>query len=265
METLEAEPIFVESLDETSKEEKEKIRGKHITCKTCNYKFKLNEEEKLSWKKNRFECPSCKITYCNMPPTERELQTLQEEFFKNRSPEVLAKIYVILKNYISSIILKNYSNFINDKEDLEYYSHISASILIVNYKNPDFFIEYSFAGYIIWKIRESMFSKDEIECGDANIEFVYGYMSDCSIMSNTQNQLEKDDTLNYLYKYLIGLLCSKGNRELSLKLTVCFLNFIRNGEKGSDRIFRSFDVQGKNIFQNVTNTFKNKLVEMVKG
>lgn len=243
----------------------EKIKGKHITCKTCNHKFKLNEEERLNWKKDKFKCPVCGILYCNMPQTERELQTLQDELLRTRNPETLGKIYLILKNYISSIILKNYSNFIKDKEELEYYSHISASVLIINYDNPNFLIEYSFAGYIIWKIRETMFSKDEVECGDTNIEYAYSHVQDCSILKDTKTQIDKEDSLKYLYQYLIDLLCSKSNKDLSLKLMLCFYNFILYGEKGSDRIFKNFNLEGKGIFYGIKDNFKNKLINLIKN
>jgi hypothetical protein len=271
MEVLEIEEsnnvaeTIVEFKDDSEKLKK-KPKGKHTTCQNCNHKFRfVTEEERLSWKSNKFQCPSCGEYYCNMPPTEKELQFLQEEFLKNRSPDSLLKIYEILKKYISSLILKYYSVFIKDKEDLEYYSHVSASILIVNYDNPNFYIEYSFAGYIIWKIRETLFSKDEIDCADTTIEYAYSHSLDCSIMNASKRNIENEDTIKYLYKYLVELLYCKTNKTVSLKLTICFLNFILSGEKGSDRIFRSFDVEGKNIFYNVKNAFKNKLVQMVKS
>ena len=270
MEVLEREEISSTNVpfenDTVKEKSKNKPKGKHTTCQTCNHKFRLvTDEDRLEWKANRFKCPSCGEYYCNMPPTEKELQFLQEEFLKTRSSDTLLKIYEILKNYISSLILKYYSPYVKDKEDLEYYSHVSASILIVNYDNPKFNIEYSFAGYIIWKIRETIFNKDEIDCADTTIDYAYSHTLDCSIMNASKRNIENEDTINYLYKYLIELLYSKTNKAVSLKLTICFLNFILSGEKGSDRIFRSFDVEGKNIFYNVKNAFRNKLVEMVKS
>ena len=264
MEVLEKEEVLEDSIQNTSETPKQ-AKGKHITCQTCNHKFKLNEEERVLWKLDKFKCPSCGEYYCNMPPTEKELQFLQEGFLKTRDPDTLLKIYEILKNYISSLILKYYAIFIKDKEDLEYYSHASATILIMNYDNPDFYIKYSFGGYIIWKIRETLFSKDEIDCGDTTIDYAYSHTLDCSIMKASKKDIETEDTITYLYEYLLKLLYCKTNKAVSLKLTVCFLNFIISGEKGSDRIFRNFDVEGKNIFYNVKNAFKNKLVEMVKS
>lgn len=243
------------------------LKGKPISCKNCNHKFRLDKVAKEEWKISKFKCPNCQEKYCNMPKTEKVLHELQESILQNRNSKDIVEMYEILKRYVSSLILKHYGTFIKDKDVLDYHCHSSAVKLVENYSKPNFFIEYSFGGYIIWKIRESIFSKHEIDCAENSLDFTNynNFLFDCSLLSSIQDNIHKEESVDNVYQYLLSLIYGKPNRQISMKLAICFLNFVIDGEKGSDRIFLNFDTEGKNVFNNLKTTFKNKLLEIVRN
>lgn len=241
-------------------------KGKPFTCKSCKFQFRIIEEqERLNWKSYNYICPSCNKEYCILPTTECDLRVLQDKFLSTKDTQHISDLYSLIKTYSRSLILKNFTNVINDPEEIEYHSHSSAFKVIEQYYNrEDFKIEISFAGYIVLKIKESIWHKSEKNVGDLSIDerdkddkYKYETSSLCSIMIENEKIQDYRDFNYRLYNYLIIIIYRNGN--VSFKLLLALLNFIRDGEKGSDRIFDKFDIQGKHIFNNILKDFKKKL------
>jgi hypothetical protein len=242
------------------------VKGKPFTCRSCKFQFRiLEEEDRLNWKNLNYICPECKKEYCILPSTESELRILQDKFLSSRDTIHIGELYSLIKIYSRSLILKNFTNVVNDPDEIEYHSHSSAFKVIEQYYNrEDFKIEISFAGYIVLKIKESIWHKSEKNVGDLSIDerdkddkYKYETSSLCSIMIEKEKTRDSKDFNFQLYNYLIILIYRNG--DVSFKLLLALLNFIREGEKGSDRIFEKFDIQGKHIFSNILKDFKKKL------
>jgi len=246
------------------------VKGKPFTCRNCKFQFRILEEhDRLNWKNLNYICPECKKEYCILPKTESELRVLQDKFLLTRDTKYIGELYSLIKIYSRSLILKNFTNAINEPDDIDYHSHSSTFKVIEQYYNrEDFKIEISFAGYIVLKIKESIWHKSEKNVGDLSIDerdndnkYKYETSSICSIMEENE-KIESDKDFNYqLYNYLINVIYT--NEEISFKLLLALLNFIRYGEKGSDRIFDQFSIKGKNTFYNILISFKKKLIEGV--
>lgn len=242
------------------------FKGKPFTCKSCKFQFRIIEEQdRLNWKSYNYICPSCNKEYCILPTTECDLRVLQDKYLSTKDSKYISDLYSLIKTYSRSLILKNFTNVINDPEEIEYHSHSSAFKVIEQYYNrEDFKIEISFAGYIVLKIKESIWHKSEKNVGDLSIDerdkddkYKYETSSLCSIMIENEKIQDNRDFNYRLYNYLIIIIYRNGN--VSFKLLLALLNFIRDGEKGSDRIFDKFDIQGKHIFNNILKDFKKKL------
>lgn len=123
--------------------------GRPISCKICKHKFYKTDLQKKYWKKNKYSCPSCKSTYCCFPPTEKELMTLQDQFFQsNRDSKYLGKMYEVLIPYSKSLAFKNWGKLMDEENHFEYV-HTAIYHLIVSYlKRSDFRISSSFANYV---------------------------------------------------------------------------------------------------------------------
>ena len=246
------------------------LKGKPITCRYCTYQFRIPKEEKDNWREANLICPSCKQEYCVLPETEFKLKVLQDIFLENRTQEAGGKLYTLYKTYVRSLILKYFTNVINDPEDIEYHSHNATCKVFFNYyEKPLFKIDTSFAEYAMYKIKESIWHKSEHDTGHHSIhetddegkeKFIVPH--DCKINIETVKNTEAEDMVRYIYKTLIQDIYS--HKEIPFKLLLATNNFIKNGQKGSNRFFEVFGVEGKSRFERLLNRLKKSLVESNK-
>lgn len=246
--------------------------GKLITCKSCNFKFKVLEEFKQKWFDSQNPCPNCGEIFCNLTQTEKDLKNLQNIYYQNgEQRKDLESIYVNLLNYTRSICLKHFNKKVNGEEELEYHCHKAAWKFVEQYikvrsdKLP-FKIEASFAGYIVWKLRESINEKEELKISDESLDdltfFNEQYENtnllsfDLTVECSYLKQVEKD-IFEPEIKSDISIYFDSINGEL--KLLVAILNYLKYGEKKSDLIFQNFGNEGRSRFLYVINQFRKRL------
>lgn len=255
--------MFIES------ENGETQRGKPITCRQCKCQFKVIEERKSEWKQQKYFCPKCKSLYCMLPKTEADLRVIQDDFILDKHNRDLgSKFYLLLKIYIRSLILKNFTNIVNDPDDIDYHAHVASTKVIQNYYSiENFKIETSFAAYSIFKIKESIWHKSEYVTAehslhetvgdDEKLKFDYGVK--CNFQKDSVEEQEREDVKKYIFEYLKKIIYY--NNELSFKILVLVVNYIKYGEQGTDRLFKAFGIEGKHRFQYVMRRLKEKLLE----
>lgn len=158
-----------------------KKKGKPLKCKLCGHTFRFSAKDRASWTEDKMKCPSCNVEYSVLPKTERILRQIQDKYKDSGRKDLkyIHQIYEILISYSRSLILKKYSNVVIDPESLDYHSHCSSVYLIERYfKNPEFEVNISFAGFLMHKIKESLWKKEEHSAGDSSIDSFYKEESD---------------------------------------------------------------------------------------
>lgn len=247
------------------------LNGKPITCKSCKTQFKVKPEEKENWKGLKYFCPTCGNKYCMLPKTEAELRVLQDDFVLDiYNKKTGTQLYLLLKIYIRSLILKQFTNIINDPDDIDYHSHVAASKVIQNYySTPGFKIETSFGAYSQFKIKESIWHKSEHESApfslhetDEDDKLKYDYGRECEIQKDSSEEQEKEDIKKYMYNFLKEIIYY--NNEVSFKILISVLNYIKYGQEGVDRLYMSFGLEGKHRFEYVMRRFRERLIESSK-
>ncbi len=123
-------------------------------CGSCDKKIKYYHGYKPDI------CPFCKSIYWSKPKTEVKLFELQTLYLAGRDKKILEKMYIILKDYAKSLIFKLVSwSYKYDHKVLDEKCHDSANGIILYYLQKPFFkIDNSFAGYLIKKIKEILYS-----------------------------------------------------------------------------------------------------------
>ena len=160
--------------DNVLSDERVETRGRLITCKYCKSKFQLYGEEKDQWKKLKYPCPTCGEIYCILPPTEKELRLLQEEYQKTKNKKTFNQMIKLFYSYTESLIKKHFSNRLTFEGALEYYTHNSVTKFVEYYlKDSDFTVGISFAGLLMHKIRETIFSKKEKPSAPISLDFEF--------------------------------------------------------------------------------------------
>lgn len=235
---------------------KKKIPIQVIKCKYCKLQFKLNHEEKLLWIANNYICPLCGEDVCCMPPIERDLFKLQEEFLKNRDPKVMQKFYKLVQPYARSMLLKRYS-IVSEAHDQEKYSHMAAWFMIEHYyNNPNFKVSGSFGGYLKCTLRQAVYDKYEkpddktvsIDMENDEAKKIY----ELSVNSEEIRKFEdKTDHIN-LYQYItqfifkIGEMSESSAEEFARLLAL--RTYLKYGERNTDQFFQRYNRLGKDKF-----------------
>lgn len=239
--------------------------GRKTTCRYCSHKFRVDNKE--IWKVLKFPCPSCEISYCVLPVSERDLMILQDDFFtNNRQEKYMASIYTLLKVYTRSLVLQNFSNLVEDEEDLEYYSHQACTFLIEKYYiDPDFKIETSFAAFLVFKIKQAIWGKSEHETApnSLDIEDSEGHKIDYGESDSSMDVLFADVGKQSLKKNIMALIdkmsqvCDNDYENL-MRLTA-ILSYLKGGEKYSDKLFAIYERTGKKAFLQTLDLIKSEL------
>lgn len=227
---------------------REKVKGNWVTCKYCSSKFKFsNYEDRNKWKSKKYICPFCSINYCILPPTERELRIIQDDYVtSNYDQRYLTKMFNLLSIYAESILKKTFmtNNDIVYQESIDVYARDAASFLMEKYKDKDFTINVSFGGFIIHKIKQALYNKKNHTCANEtlNFRFADGHFydredkgdNDLDIFIQKQHKLDLCDYMTNLI-FELESKCSSP-RENRLRLTVIAL-FLERGEKFFDKFF----------------------------
>jgi len=141
--------------------------ARQIECRTCGHQYGFGEvEKKKIWENTQMKCPKCQETYSCLPPTEKKLRTLQDIYVINKSEEVFNAMYKILTLYVKSLILKSFSPKIHSPEELDFHVKNVITLLTKEYLKKDFKITSSFGGYLIQKIKQSLWGIDQRSVGD---------------------------------------------------------------------------------------------------
>lgn len=257
---------------------KKKPTGRLTTCRYCKYQFTIPEEQKQKWFELKNSCPVCFINYCNLKPTEKQLQELQSQYYENQKQKIyLEQIYKVLLPYCESLCLKFFRKSLMNSDDLQYYSHKATWKVVEQYisdsrrDDKEFKITDSFSSYIIFKLKESIFEKDERDCADESISQVkieedsdgnkvtfntYDYSKECSKLKEIETEIINTDKNSEIEVYFNSIV---ENGEV--KLLVAILNYIKTGEVESDLTFQYFGNEGKARFLYIIKKFKEKLTK----
>ncbi len=230
-------------------------RGKPIKCKYCKYTFKIpSKKAKQEWQRNNCICPKCREEWCVLPKTERDLKYLQEAYLQNRCDKTLKPLILLLDIYCQSLIKKNYSKYLTFQDSLQYYSYHSVTYLIEEYlSKPDFKIEVSFAGYLIWKIKQAIFNPFELDNDDASLDFEFedgnSFHELIACDRDAYASIEENSDRMRLYNRVvnivegIGQYC-KSPQEDYIR-TIALHLYLTEGETAFDKFFQAFGRTGK--------------------
>lgn len=230
--------------------------GKPITCKYCKGQFRFESDEvRYKWKESLYTCPICQIDYCILPPTERDLKKLQNEYVKSgRDIKYLNKMCRILYQYVPSLIKRHFSKAIlkavNSEGDdpMSYYTHKAIVYTIENFlKKDDYIIYSSFGKYLIDAIRWSIFEKKEHQSKDLSIDFV---MEDghnvqyedtkMSIIDNIELQEYRKNIVTTMMSFVKEMRGFCTQREYFVFLLM-LNNYLCKGEKFVDKFFETYE------------------------
>lgn len=252
-----------------------KERGRKICCKHCEHKFKFsNRTEKSTWLTDGGICPACKIDMCYLPPSERTLKILQDQFLATGDNAIMEEMYKILKPYAGTLIRKKYPLHYNSKEsqdELDYHSHCTAWYLIEHYyKGKNFKITDSFGSYLRFTMMQTVFDRYHsfapvsLNYEDPESKKVYELPSNKDFIKDIE---EKKHSIN-LIDYISNLLFDIGNYSNSIaedfNRLVALKIFLQKGEKSVDRFFQLTDRIGKGLYEDSLGILKDELYKLSK-
>jgi len=230
-------------------------RGKPLTCRYCKHTFRIPEIElKKQWQNNNCICPKCSEFWCVLPPTERELKYLQENYLNNRCEETIAPFIRLLDIYTQSLIKKNYKIYLTWEGSLPYYSYNAVVAFIEEYlTREEFKVDISFGGYLIWKIKQAIFHPSELESKDVSLDFQFEDGNNLHELipceRNVLQKIEIDEDTKRLYNKIIDIIegvgdYCKNSYEDYIRTIAIHLNF-KSGENQFDKLFQAFGRDGR--------------------
>lgn len=252
-----------------------KIKGRLTACRYCKSTFRILPEDKQNWFNLKNPCPNCGVVYCNLSPSEKKLQELQSTYYENgKQKKDLQEIYNVLLVYCKSLCLKLFRKSLINDDDLVYFSHKATWKVIEQYisdtrrDEKEFKITDSFSSYTVWKLRESIYEKEEHDCGSESLSQVkieedyegnydlghYDYSTECSKLKEVENDISIEGKNSEIEVYFNSII---ENGEL--KLLSAILNYIKFGDLKSDLVFQYFGNEGKARFLYIMKQFRNKL------
>lgn len=257
-----------------SSETTNSIRGKPITCRVCESKFKIPSKSKLKWAHEKMICPSCGIQYSCLPTTERLLRIEQDNYLQTRDSKYLDLIYRICFPYSRSLLLKAKLSVIDSEDKLQYHSHNISTFLIEEYlKKPNFYIHVSFGRWLEKKIPQSVYGQLEHMIEDQSIDIVNENGNPVNQIpghNKELNEVEHNEISHQIIMYLadfiggIGDYCNSKEENMIRLLT--FVNYLklRNKETSIDtnKFFRHFGRKGKIMFEKTKDLLYQELMAM---
>ncbi len=256
--------------EETIQEDSIEKRGRLITCKYCKEKFQFyDEDEKSNWKKSKYPCPICGEIYCILPPTEKELRLLQEDYSKTKSKKTFNQMIRLFYSYTESLIKKHFSNRLTFEDALEYYTHNSVTKFVEYYlKNEDFTVDISFAGLLMHKIKETIFNKQEKPSAPVSLDFEFEDGNTVEYEDTKKSELdriEEDENKKALCKYLCELMfgikkyCP--DNHTNYIRTIAVTSYIEKGSKYFDKLFQLYGSEGKLITLRSLDILRDALIK----
>jgi len=112
------------------------------------------------------------------PPTEILLDELQEKYLQNRTDETWKEMFIVCLPYAKSLILKKIKSKVFLEQDYVNECAVSVVLRFLNqYKtNPEFKVDWSFAGMMVYKVLEVLYGHKK-EDNHVSLNF---YMNDDS-------------------------------------------------------------------------------------
>lgn len=267
-----SEKELVQSLGEDEDDPSKLKKGRPIKCKTCKSSFKLTESEKKDWINKGYICPICNIELCYLPPTERELKYLQDEYLLERKEKTMEKMYTILASYARSLILRKHYQYFSKPEELEYFAHSAAAHLLDHYlKRPGFKIESSFGSYLRFTIMytisdvEQAFAPFSLDYSDPETKRVFEMPSKVDVIGDIEDRKDKINLISYVTEFLFSISqfanssSEEFNRLIALKL------FLHKGERSADLFFQKTDRLGKSLYEKSLEILKRELIKLSSG
>ena len=248
--------------------EKKTTKGRPITCKLCSHKYQIDKQQREDWKINKYRCPKCNSTYSCIPPTEKYLRELQDQYYENgKRKEDMLLIYNECANYTRSLILRYFQKAITSPDILEYHVRNTVSFLMEDYYKKDqlFQINISFGGYLKIKIRQSLYSKNEI-FNESSIDMLLDFGKDKPVEFQiedkaSQNRLreieDSDNEISLLDSLDKKILNKKSNRQDYIKELIYLKLFL---EKKQYNVFK----KKYKVNTNITEDLKQFLYDFHK-
>jgi hypothetical protein len=247
-------------------------RGKPITCKYCDHKFKVNTKNKRKkWKESKYQCPKCDITYCILKPTERQLRMIQDKYDVSKKEKYINEMYPILISYAESLIKKYYINRIKFTSQLTYYAENAVSLFLEEYcKDVNFSIDISFGEFLRLKCAQAIFGKPEHDTPGESLDFTHqdGHAATYEDTRKTMLDSVQDHEEKYLLcKNLCHLIfeleeeCYSKEENYIRLLNVD--SYLDKGENVVDDFFRLYGRNGKYITKQTINFLRTKLIEII--
>lgn len=254
-------------------EEREaRTRGKPITCKICKHQFKFNKPElKQEWYDTKMCCPSCGEQYCCLPETERVLRKIEDEYYeKGKNKRYLDKMYLVLVSYCKSLLLKSYPNMIGSAADLEYHSHQVVTIFMEKYCIYDNFkVDVSFAGALISRIRQSLWGKPEHKVAPISLDVtddenrnIFQIADQKYSLDAIENKQSSLHTRDYILRIIFEIDNYCNTKQENFIRLLLIRNFLRKGEKITDKYFYLYGRNGKEMFLRTLEIMKKELMVM---
>jgi len=224
-------------------------RGNFTTCQACNFKFRFNNvEDRDKWTNTNYKCPSCAELFCNKPKMERELFILQEAYLKSKHKKDFDNLIKLLIKYCEGLTKKFYSNrVLMLTESLEHYALVAVTFVVEDYylKHNDRKVDASFAGVLKGKIRQAIFSKNEMPSNASSLnwefddgkETMYACDSKYCVVDNIETQQTKIELHNYVVNIIKEIKSQCSPIEDYMRILAIRHYFI-DGESKTDRLFQ---------------------------
>jgi len=225
---------------------------KKIKCKNCSSELiflsKIRYNEWVS-DKEKMQCFFCNSLYCCLPTTEQQLRILQDKFLEEgREEKYIIQLTKILMDYCGSLIKKYFSHIPIVPKRFSYYRDIAVSFTVENYySKPDFKITTSFGSFLILKICQAIYGKQEYSSGDETLDYVLpdGHLAVYEdTKSNYLQSVEDQEHLINLYQQIIQIIdqtseyCSSPVENYIRLLNIN--NFLEKGENSINNFFENY-------------------------
>lgn len=271
-----------------------KRNGKKRECKLCGFKFSKEDlgfySETEDYIIDAQPCPSCGELYPTKPESERTLFLLQDLYYQEeKNPKVLKAMEDILIKYASSLIKKNYIKAVSGQDDILKHAKSATSRVMQKYIEQDDYRMYaSFAGLLLWKIKESIYEVSNRFMGGKGLRYSVGSLDEMAFnqASNDPNividdiacegysiepEIENKDKERFLLEEIQKVInedyvfddieCLMFDTEYLDLMRLTALNlFLEKGSKKIDELFSCFGNQSRDSFNKTLFKLKNLLI-----
>jgi len=192
-----------------------------------------------------------------------------------RDRSVVEEMYLILKSYAQSMVRNKFPQYVNDKELLRRHSHGAAWFLVDHYfKDPNWSIEESFAGYLKHTIKQSVYDPPEIpekkqafslDQISLQTKRSYTVASDTDTIYEVENDIDKVRARDHVSDFLceaVDYVEDHYNRFCLLVALRCFLLY---GERRVDGLFQKNYRAARIEFNQTTDMLRTELLRLERG